>query len=68
VPMLPVFALRVGRRRLRVVLRAPIDVPRTAHRNADLAAAMRRVAGEIETGIRLAPHQWFVFRELWPRA
>jgi len=68
VPMLPVFALRVGRRRLRVVLRAPIDVPRTAHRNADLAAAMRRVAGEIETGIRLAPHQWFVFRALWPGA
>jgi KDO2-lipid IV(A) lauroyltransferase len=66
VPMLPVFALRVGRRRIRVVLRPPIDVPRTAHRNADLAAAMRRVAGEIEAGIRRAPHQWFVFRELWP--
>jgi lauroyl/myristoyl acyltransferase len=27
---------------------------------------MQRVAGEIEAGIRRAPHQWFVFRELWP--
>jgi KDO2-lipid IV(A) lauroyltransferase len=68
VPMLPVFALRTGRRRVRIVFRPSMDVPRTAHRNADLAAAMRRVAGEIESGIRRAPHQWFVFRELWPAA
>jgi KDO2-lipid IV(A) lauroyltransferase len=68
VPILPVFALRAGRRRVRIVLRPPIEVPHTANRNADLAGAMRRVASEIETGIRRAPHQWFVFRELWPGA
>jgi lauroyl/myristoyl acyltransferase len=50
------------------VLRPPIDVPRTANRSADLAVAMHRVAGEIEAGIRRAPHQWFLFRELWPGA
>lgn len=68
VPILPVFALRAGRRRVRIVLRPPIEVPHTANRNADLAGAMCRVASEIETGIRHAPHQWFVFRELWPGA
>jgi KDO2-lipid IV(A) lauroyltransferase len=66
VPMLPVFILRAGRRRVRVVVCPPIDVARTARRNADLADAMRRVAGELEAGIRRAPHQWFVFRKLWP--
>jgi KDO2-lipid IV(A) lauroyltransferase len=66
VPMLPVFALRIGRRRFRLVFRPPIEVARTADRGADLAAAMREVAGEIERAIRRAPEQWFVFRELWP--
>jgi lauroyl/myristoyl acyltransferase len=60
-----VFALREARRGVRIVFRPPITVARTANRNADLADAMRRVAGENEAGIRRAPHQWFVFRELW---
>jgi lauroyl/myristoyl acyltransferase len=66
VPILPVFALRTGRRGVRIVFGPPIEVARTADRNADLEAATRRVAAEIEAGIRRAPHQWFVFRELWP--
>ena len=68
VPMLPVFAIRERRRGVRIVIRPPIEVPRTANRTADLAAAMHRVASEIEAGIRRAPHQWFVFRELWPKS
>ncbi len=66
VPMLAVFALREGRRGVRMVFRPPIDVAATADRNVGLADAMQRVAAEIEAGIRRAPHQWFVFRELWP--
>ena len=66
VPILPVFALRAGRRRFRLVFRPPIEVPRTADRGADLAVALGRVAGEIEYAIRRAPNQWFAFRELWP--
>jgi KDO2-lipid IV(A) lauroyltransferase len=66
VPMLPVFALREGRRGVRMVFRPPIQVARTVNRNADLADAMRQVAGEMEAGIRRAPYQWFVFRALWP--
>jgi KDO2-lipid IV(A) lauroyltransferase len=66
VPILPVFALRTGRRRFRLVFRKPIEVARSADRAADLDAAMRRVALDIEDAIRREPHQWFVFRELWP--
>jgi KDO2-lipid IV(A) lauroyltransferase len=68
VPMLPVFALRAGRRGVRMVFGPPIEVSRTANRAADLGAGMHRVAREIEAGIRRAPHQWFVFRDLWPGA
>jgi lauroyl/myristoyl acyltransferase len=66
VPMLPVFAIREGRRRFRIVFRPPIEIARTADRESDLRGAMQHVARELEAGIRRAPHQWFVFRELWP--
>ena len=67
VPMLPVFAIRTGRRRCRVVFGPPIEVPRTDDRQADLTYAVGRVAVEVERAVRAAPHQWFVFRELWPK-
>jgi KDO2-lipid IV(A) lauroyltransferase len=65
VPVLPVFAIREGRRRYRVVFRPPILVPATADRGNDLGSAAQAIAREIEDAIRRAPHQWFVFRELW---
>jgi lauroyl/myristoyl acyltransferase len=67
VPLLPVFALRVGRRKFRLVFGAPIEVPRTRDRDADFAVASAAMVREIEAAIRRAPHQWFVFRTLWPR-
>jgi len=66
VPMLPVFAIREGRRRFRVVFGPPIRVPRTDDRNADLTWAVGHIAAEVERAVRGTPHQWFVFRELWP--
>jgi lauroyl/myristoyl acyltransferase len=66
-PLLPVFAVREGRRRYRIVMDAPIEVPRTEGSREDLAVAVGRLAASIETGVRRAPHQWFVFRELWPQ-
>ena len=66
VPMLPVFAIREGRRQCRILLCPPITVPRTENRDADLTWAMSRVATAVEDAVRAAPHQWFVFRELWP--
>lgn len=65
VPLLPVFAIRTGRRRCKVIFGPSIEVPRTADRDADLTYAVARVAREVERAVRGAPHQWFVFRELW---
>ena len=66
VPLLPVFVLREGRRRYRIVFRPPIEVSRDVRREAALASAMGRVAEEIEGAIRREPYQWFCFRRLWP--
>lgn len=65
VPMIPVFAIREGRRRFRLVFRPPIEAPRTRNRDEDLHLATTALARELEYGIRRAPHQWFVFRALW---
>jgi hypothetical protein len=65
VPVLPVFVLREGRRRYRVVIDEPVRVPRTGDRRADLAQAAGHLARSIESAVRRAPHQWFVFRRLW---
>ena len=65
VPLLPVFVFRAGRRHYRIVFRPPIEVSRAAPRAAAVAAAMARVAAEIEWAIRREPFQWFCFRRLW---
>lgn len=65
-PLVPVFVYREGRLSYRVVIEEPVEVPQTADRAADLAAAGRRVAAAVEAAIRRRPHQWFCFRRLWP--
>jgi len=66
-PLLPVFAVRKGRRHFLLRFCPPIVVARSADRAADLRPAIDRVAADIEQAVRATPHQWFVFRELWPR-
>jgi len=65
VPLVPVFVFREGRLRSRVELRAPIVVRATGDRDADVTEATRRLAGEVERAVRVAPHQWFCFAPLW---
>jgi len=66
VSLLPLFCLREGRLRYRIVVREPIRVPHTSNREADIAAAATAFAAHLEWAIREAPHQWFCFRKLWP--
>lgn len=65
VPLLPIFSFREGFRSSRVVVRPPVMIPRTSDRDADYAAAIHRLAHEIEWAIRERPFQWFCFRKLW---
>jgi lauroyl/myristoyl acyltransferase len=64
-PLVPIFSFREGRQRHRIVIREPIPVARTAHRDVDVAAATERLAAHLEWAIRHRPHQWFCFRRLW---
>ena len=65
VPLVPVFAFRIGRLQYRVSIRKPIVVARSADREADVRAALQQLAVEIEAAIRARPHHWFCFAPLW---
>lgn len=66
VALLPVFVFRTGRRRYRLVFREAVRPARTNDRQADVAAAVRAIGEQIEWAIRTEPHQWYLFRRLWP--
>ncbi len=66
VPVLPAFVFRTGRRRYRLVFRDALRPARTRDRRADVERATRLIGEQIEWAIRSAPHQWFLFRRLWP--
>lgn len=66
VPVVPVFVLRRGRRRYRLVVREPIRFPVSESRAEAEVRFAGRVTDELERAIRAEPHQWFCFRELWP--
>jgi predicted LPLAT superfamily acyltransferase len=66
VPILPVFALRTGRRRSTLIFRPPIRFAGSPDRNGELAAAATRLAADLERVLLRAPDQWFCFREVWP--
>lgn len=68
VPIFPIFNFREGRFRMRVVVRPPFLVAKTADRTANIAEALHHLASEIEWAIRERPHQWFCFRKLWSGA
>jgi KDO2-lipid IV(A) lauroyltransferase len=61
--IVPVFTLREGRRRYRVVCGPPIRVERAPERAT--ARALDDFARELERAIARAPYQWFCFAPLW---
>lgn len=63
--LMPVFGLRSGRGRYRIVFCPPLELQRTDDREADVQAAMQALVGALEDGIRRAPEQWFVLQPIW---
>jgi lauroyl/myristoyl acyltransferase len=62
VPIYPLFVMRAGRRRYRLVTREPFCVVRRSrNRDEDLAAAMKIWTDELERAISDAWFQWFAF-------
>jgi len=63
-PIHPIFLVRVGRRRYRVVAFPPIVVPVSRDRDAAFAAALQTWTGHLEDVIRRWWFQWFMFHPL----
>ena len=62
VPIYPLFIVRLGRRRYRLVVSAPFNVTRTRDREEAFARAVAEWTRELERTIRAAWYQWFAFQ------
>ena len=67
VPIVPVFSVFLGsdRRQVTIIYESPIEVPKSADRDADLRAGMAQVVAVYERYVRLYPEQWFNFYDFW---
>jgi len=63
-PIVPLFVIRRGRRRYRLLTCEPIAVERTRDRDASIAAALERWRALLEEVIRAEWQQWFSFEPL----
>ncbi|GAC1401187.1 MAG: hypothetical protein NVSMB68_15810 [Thermoanaerobaculia bacterium] len=62
VPLFPLFVVRAGRRKYKLVAFAPIEVERRSrHRDDDLNAAVQQWSNELEDVIAKSWYQWFAF-------
>jgi predicted LPLAT superfamily acyltransferase len=68
VPIYPVFVVRVGRRRYRLVTSRPIEITRSRNRDDDFARAIAQWTTELEDVVRGCWYQWFTFEPYWPEA
>jgi lauroyl/myristoyl acyltransferase len=66
VPIYPVFVVRLGRRRYRLMTSRPIEITRTADREADFARAVAQWMAELERVVADCWFQWFTFEPYWP--
>ncbi len=65
VPIMPVFAVRSGRRQYCVRFREPIIVDQALGREEAISIAASRFAEGLEDTLRRDPYQWFCFGNLW---
>jgi KDO2-lipid IV(A) lauroyltransferase len=65
VPIHPVFVMRQGRRRYRIVAYPPLVVARGGNRDEAFAEAVGSWTGTLENIIRNSWHQWFTFEPFW---
>ena len=66
VPIYPVFVVRLGRRRYRLMTARPIEIIRSQNRDEDFARAVEQWIAELEHVVRDCWFQWFTFEPYWP--
>jgi KDO2-lipid IV(A) lauroyltransferase len=63
----PVQVQRLGPARLRVVCEAPLPVPATGDRQADIASLTQVMNDRVEAWIRARPGEWLWLHRRWPK-
>jgi lauroyl/myristoyl acyltransferase len=66
VPIFPVFVIRLGWRRYRLLTAPPIEVVRSRDRDADFARAADAWTASLESVVREHWQQWFTFEPFSP--
>lgn len=65
--LMPVFIAYAPDRRFEIELGEPIEVERTADREADARHALERWLPVLEAAVRRWPTQWYTFYDFWPQ-
>jgi lauroyl/myristoyl acyltransferase len=65
-PILPGYLARRPDGRFEGAILPPIEPSNSGNRELDIATTMQAVANALEDMIRRRPHQWFMFRNMWP--
>jgi len=66
-PVVPVHVERLEGAHFRVVVEPPIDLPRSADREADVMAVMTAVNRKVEEWIKARPEHWLWLHRRWPK-
>lgn len=66
-PLIPGYVERLGPARFRLVCEAPLRLPDTGDRNADIAALTQTINDRLESWIRARPEQWLWLHRRWPK-
>ena len=67
-PVLPVHVVRIGPARLQVICDAPMAIPDTGNKDADVAAITAEMNRTLEHWIREKPGAWLWLHRRWPKA
>jgi lauroyl/myristoyl acyltransferase len=65
-PILPGFLMQDRRGRFHGGILPPIEPQRTGNRAHDIQTTMQRVVEALEEVVARSPHQWYMFRAMWP--
>ena len=66
--IVPVWVMRLGPARFRMICEAPLQIPVTGDRQADIYAIMRAANATLERWIRADPASWLWLHRRWPKS
>jgi KDO2-lipid IV(A) lauroyltransferase len=66
-PLIPAHTQRLGPARVRLIVEAPLDLPDTGDRTADIATLTAAMNARLEHWVRERPGEWLWLHRRWPR-